>query len=67
MREICSGIKGIKEAKFLYDPRGTTVAVVFESGAYNSFSGGWKVPVDPKYLKSLDADAFTSEHSSPRP
>ena len=67
VREICSGIKGIKEAKFLYDPRGTTVAVVFESGAYNSFSGGWKVPVDPKYLKSLDADAFTSEHSSPRP
>lgn len=66
VREICGGIKGIKEAKFLYDPRGTTVAVVFESGAYNSFSGGWKVPVDPKYLKSLDADAFTSEYSQAR-
>lgn len=66
VREICSGIKGIKEAKFLYDPRGTTVAVVFESGAHNSFSGGWKVPVDPQYLKSLDADAFTSEYAPAR-
>lgn len=66
VREICGGIKGIKEAKFLYDPRGTTVAVVFDSGAYNSFSGGWKVPVDPKYLKFLDVDAFTTEHSSAR-
>lgn len=62
VQEICGGIKGIKEAKFLYDPRGTTVAVVFESGAHNSFSGGWKVPVDAEYLKSIDADAFTSEH-----
>jgi len=66
VREICGGIKGIKDAKFLYDPRGTTVAVVFESGAYNSFSGGWKVPVDPKYLKALDVDAFTAEYSPTR-
>lgn len=66
VREICGDIKGIKDAKFLYDPRGTTVAVVFESGAYNSFSGGWKVPVDPKYLKSLDVDAFMSEYSPAR-
>ena len=67
VREICSGIKGIKDAKFIYDPRGTTVAVVFESGAYNSFSGGWKVPVDPEYLKSLDVDAFTSEYAQAKP
>lgn len=67
IREACNGIKGIKDAKFLYDPRGTTVAVVFESGAYNSFSGGWKVPIDPKYLKSLDVDNLTSEYSPPRP
>ncbi|GIK74481.1 MAG: hypothetical protein BroJett021_34690 [Chloroflexota bacterium] len=32
VREICGSVKGIKEAKFLYDPRGSTVAVVFESG-----------------------------------
>lgn len=55
VRELVEGVAGIKGAAFMYDPRGTTVALKFESGAQNSFfdGGSYKVPVNPAYVKSL--------------
>jgi hypothetical protein len=61
-REISAGVKnlpGIKEAVFVYDPRGTTVGLKFESGAYNSFNGSWKVPLADGAVKRLPAEFWS--------
>ena len=65
IRDGVRGIPGMKDAAFLYDPRGTTVGVQFESGAYNSFNGSWKVPLADGALKALDADFW--EKYVPKP
>lgn len=38
-------IPGVLEPKFMYDPRGTTVGLMFDSGAHNSLNGSYKVPL----------------------
>ncbi len=65
IREGVRGLPGMKDAAFLYDPRGTTVGVQFESGAYNSFNGSWKVPLADGAVKSLAADFW--EKYVPKP
>lgn len=65
VREICGSVKGIKDVKFFYEQSLAfglaSTFVFFESGAYNSHSGGWKLPVDLESLKSRDVAAFTTE------
>lgn len=56
IREAVEGLPGIKDADFIYDPRGTTVGVRFESGASDSFTGMWKVPLAAGAVKALDSD-----------
>lgn len=65
IREGVRGLPGMKDAAFLYDPRGTTVGVQFESGAYNSFNGSWKVPLADGAVKALAADFW--EKYVPKP
>lgn len=58
LKDALAGIRGIVGPVFIYDPRGTTVGIKFESGAYNSFSGGgcFKVPVSERALNALTGD-----------
>jgi hypothetical protein len=56
IRDDVRGLSGMKDVSFLYDPRGTTVGVHFESGAYDSFNGSWKVPLAVGALKELESD-----------
>lgn len=65
IRDGVRGIPGMKDAAFLYDPRGTTVGVQFESGAYNSFNGSWKVPLADGAVKALAADFWEKYVSKP--
>jgi len=53
-------IPGVLEPKFMYDPRGTTVGLVFESGANNSLNGSYKVPLNPQRVKELANENFQS-------
>ena len=53
-------IPGVLEPKFLYDPRGTTVGLIFESGAHNSLNGSYKVPLNPARVKELAHEDFQS-------
>lgn len=55
---LLDGIPGIKGVRFLYDPRGTTVGVKFESGRHDSFTGTYKVPLDPARTESLMREPF---------
>ena len=55
---LLDGIPGIEGVRFLYDSRGTTVGVKFESGRYDSLTGTCKVPVDPARVKALADEPF---------
>lgn len=57
---LASKIPGVLEPKFMYDPRGTTVGLVFESGANNSLNGSYKVPLNPARVKELANEDFQS-------
>lgn len=54
--EALAGVPGVVGAKFLYDPRGSTVGVVFSSGASDSLSGCYKVPLNPTRVEALQRD-----------
>lgn len=56
--ELLDGVPNIKGPHFLYDPRGSTVGVKFESGRADSITGCYKVPLDPKRVKSLGNEEF---------
>ena len=49
--------QGLKGVRFLYDPRGETVALKFDSGASNSLTGGYKVPVVNEDREAIE-DAY---------
>lgn len=51
-------IPGVLEPKFMYDPRGTTVGLMFDSGAHNSLNGSYKVPLNPERVKELSKENF---------
>ena len=51
-------IPGVLEPKFMYDPRGTTVGLMFESGAHDSLNGSYKVPLNPARMKELANENF---------
>ncbi len=51
-------IPGVLEPKFMYDPRGTTVGLMFDSGAHNSMNGSYKVPLNPERVKELSNENF---------
>ena len=51
-------IPGVPEPKFMYDPRGTTVGLMFESGAHDSLNGSYKVPLNPARVKELANENF---------
>lgn len=53
-------IPGVLEPKFMYDPRGTTVGLVFDSGVNNSLNGSFKVPLNPARVKELANEDFQS-------
>lgn len=57
VREVLDGLKGVQGAKFLYDPRGTTVGIVFENQARNSsLASMCRVPVPAGAVSSLQGD-----------
>lgn len=60
VRELVDGIEGIKGASILYDGRGPTVGLKFESGNWNAFGDGgrWNVPQDAAKNKALQGEAF---------
>lgn len=61
--QLCSllvGTPGVLEPKFSYDPRGSTVGVLFDSGAHNSLDGSYKVPLNPERVKELAHENFQS-------
>ena len=55
---LAQEIPGVLEPKFMYDPRGTTVGLMFESGAHNSLNGSYKVPLNPERVKELSKENF---------
>ncbi len=55
---LAQEIPGVLEPKFMYDPRGTTVGLMFESGAHNSLNGSYKVPLNPERMKELSKENF---------
>lgn len=65
IREAVSGLRGVKDAAFIYDPRGSTVGLQFESGRHNSFGSGgmYKVPLASAAVAALDDRAFWAEYS----
>ncbi len=56
--DLLIGLPNVKGQEFLYDPRGTTVGVKFESGRSNSLTGVYKVPLNPDRVKSLFKEPF---------
>ncbi len=61
VNELLADVQGITGAKFMYDPRGETVGIVFANGASNSLTGSWKVPVTlPSYRKLAKQDFWTA-------
>lgn len=65
IREVVAGLRGVKDAAFIYDPRGSTVGLQFESGRHNSFGSGgmYKVPLASAAVAALDDRAFWAEYS----
>ena len=51
-------IPGVLEPKLMHDPRGTTVGLMFESGASNSLNGSYKVPLNPERVQELANENF---------
>lgn len=66
IREMVSGVKGVVAARFLYDPRGTTVGLQFESGRQNSFGNGgmYKVPLADGAVAKLNSIPFWEQHQN---
>ncbi len=62
-RQTLDGVHGIKGAAFLYDPRGTTMGVLFESGRYDSLSGMCKVPLAGNAFALLKDNPFWKEYA----
>jgi hypothetical protein len=62
--DLLADVPGIKSVRFLDDPRGETVAVMFDSGAFNSFTEGWKVPLDPQRLSEINKAPFLSVYQT---
>jgi hypothetical protein len=65
-RKICTIANeqpGLKGAEFRYDPRGAMTAVQLTSGASNSITGAWEIPLADDALKALDAN-FWLKHAS---
>lgn len=61
VKGLLDDVQGISGAKFLYDPRGETVGIVFADGAHNSLNGSWKVPVTTHGYRALaDKDFWTA-------
>lgn len=60
--ELLDGVPNVKGPHFLYDPRGSTVGVKFESGRADSITGCYKVPLDPKRVKALGNEEFWTEY-----
>lgn len=56
VQDALAEVPGIKGAKFLADPRGTTVGVLFTSGASDSLSGCYKVPLNPERVSALQQE-----------
>lgn len=53
VQDLLASVPGVQGAKFFADPRGTTVGVLFASGAADSFSGAYKVPLNPERVSAL--------------
>lgn len=51
--DLIEPVPGVLGTKFVYDPRGTTVGLVFASGACNSMTGSYKIPIDPARVAQL--------------
>ncbi|WP_323025746.1 hypothetical protein [Castellaniella sp.] len=58
-------VPGVKGARFVRDPRGSTVGVNFESGASNSLTGSYKIPLDDRRVQALNNERFWEEYSMP--
>lgn len=56
--ELLDGVPNVKGPHFVYDPRGTTVGVKFESGRADSITGSYKVPLNPERVKALGDEPF---------
>lgn len=56
--ELLDGVPNVKGPHFVYDPRGTTVGVKFESGRADSITGSYKVPLNPERVKALGNEDF---------
>jgi hypothetical protein len=56
IRDVVRSTPGLRDAVFLYDPRGTTVGVHFLSGASNSLTGAWKIPIPDGAVAALAPD-----------
>jgi hypothetical protein len=68
IKAMVSGLKGVVDARFVYDPRDTTttVGLKFESGRHNSFARGgmYKVPLAEGAVMKLDGVAFWDMHQN---
>lgn len=62
INDLLADVPGVKGVRFLGDPRGGTVALMFTSGASNSFTGGWKVPLDSHRLAEIENTPFLSDY-----
>lgn len=58
VKGLLADVQWIAGAEFLYDPRGTTVGIVFGDGAHNSLNGSWKVPVTTRASRALAGQDF---------
>lgn len=56
--ELLDGVPNVKGPYFVYDPRGTTVGVKFESGRADSITGSYKVPLNPERVRALGGENF---------
>lgn len=59
--DLIHEIPGAMAPHFIHDPRGATVGIFFNSGAHNSLSGAYKVPLDPERIRELENYDFRDE------
>lgn len=57
--DLVAKTPGVSGVKFMYDPRGETVGLMFDSGASNSFNGSYKVPVNSAFSAAVE-DAYNA-------
>lgn len=63
--ELVSTALGVKGARFTHDPRGATVGIEFESGAHDSLTGSYKVPLDEARVQALNNESFWEAYPMP--